>query len=65
MNKEVVGYIYNGILLSGLKQPFAVMWMDLESVKQSEATGAGILNVRDPCAGSGGYVDGPGWKETP
>ena len=33
--------------------------------QQSEATGAGIVNARDPCAGSGGYVDGPGWKETP
>ena len=45
--------------------PFAEMWMDLESVKQSEATGAGILNVWSPCAGPGGYVDRPGWKGTP
>ena len=65
MNKEVVGHIYNGMLLSGLKLPFAEMWMDLESVKQSEATGAGILNVWSPCAGPGGYVDRPGWKGTP
>ena len=41
MDKEDVVYIYNGILLSHKKneiRPFVDMWMDLETVIQSEVS---------------------------
>ena len=41
MDKEDVVYIYNGILLSHKKNeivPFAEMWVDLETVIQSEVS---------------------------
>ena len=39
MDKEVVVYIYNGILFSHEKEeilPFVIMWMDLEGLMLSE-----------------------------
>ena len=41
MDKEDVAHIYNGILLSHKKkrnEVFVVMWMELESVIQSEVS---------------------------
>ena len=41
MDKEIVVYIYNGILLSHKRNEFGAfieMWMDLESVIQSEVS---------------------------
>ena len=41
MDKEDVGHVYNGILLSHKEKvimPFAVIWMDLEMIILSEVS---------------------------
>ena len=42
MNKQIVAYIYNGIVLSHLKKnemmPFAATWMDLEIIILNEVS---------------------------
>ena len=48
MDKEDVAHIYNGILLSHKRNEielFLVMWMDLESVIQSEVSQKEIKNT--------------------